>query len=94
MSRSIARSAFISIARSALIAIMLLGIAALSFSQEKALATGEQKAVVDGTIKPGEYGFTQDFGQVTLCLNRTADTLYVAVVGNTAGWVAVGLGSL
>jgi hypothetical protein len=49
--------------------------------------------VVDGAVASGEYSLTLDFGQLQLSLTRTADTLYVGVVGKTKGWVAFGLGS-
>ena len=49
------------------------------------------KPVIDGVVKDGEYSYSQDFGQLQLYLNRTADTLSIAVVGNTKGWVAAGL---
>jgi len=64
------------------------------FCQAKSLAITTNKIVVDGVVKPGEYSFTQDFEDLSLSVNRTADALYLAVVGNTTGWVSVGLGSL
>jgi multisubunit Na+/H+ antiporter MnhF subunit len=78
--------------RSALVALMLAFVGTASFAQSLAVSTG--KPVVDGVINANEYSFTQDFGQMKLYLHRTADTLYVGVVGNTSGWVAVGLDSL
>jgi hypothetical protein len=50
--------------------------------------------MVDGVVNPDEYSFTQNFGDLTLYVNRTADALYLGAVGNTTGWVSVGLGSL
>jgi hypothetical protein len=75
-----------------LIAVLLTGVGVLSFAQ--GLAVGTAKPVVDGVIDAAQYGYTQDFGQMTLYFQRTADTLYVGVVGKTAGWVAVGLDSM
>ncbi len=71
---------------------MALGTAA--FGQTKALATTTNKTVVDGMVNPSEYSFSQDFGELSLYANRTADALYLGLVGNTTGWVSVGLGSL
>ncbi len=65
-----------------------------AFGQAKSLAITTNKTVVDGVVKPGEYSFTQDFDDLSLSVNRTAEALYLAVVGNTTGWVSVGLGSL
>jgi hypothetical protein len=75
-----------------LVFTIVLGTAA--FGQGKSLATTTNKTVVDGVVNPAEYSFSQDFGDLALYANRTADTLYLAVVGNTTGWVSVGLGSL
>jgi len=63
------------------------------FAQTATLAITTNKTVVDGTVNPIEYAFSQDLGKAKLYVNRTADTLYVAVVGSTSGWVAFGLGS-
>ena len=72
--------------------IVLTGAAA--FGQARSLAITTNKTVVDGVVNPAEYSYSQDFGQLSLYVNRTADTLYVGVVGVTTGWVAIGLGSL
>lgn len=76
------------------ILVLLFIVGASSFGQAKTLAVTTNKTVVDGVVNPDEYSFTQDFGQMTLYANRTADALYLAVVGNTKGWVAIGIGSL
>ncbi len=65
-----------------------------AFGQAKSLAITTNKTVVDGVVNPGEYSFTQNFDELSLFVNRTADALYLAVVGNTTGWVSVGLGSM
>jgi hypothetical protein len=67
---------------------------ATAFGQAKNLAVTTNKTVVDGVVKPDEYSYSQDFGQLSLYVNRTADALSIGVVGVTTGWVAVGLGSL
>jgi hypothetical protein len=64
------------------------------FGQAKSLAITTNKTVVDGVVNPGEYSFSQDFGELSLYVNRTADALSIGAVGNTTGWVSVGLGSL
>lgn len=48
---------------------------------------------MDGAVKADEYSFSKDFGQLILYVNRTADTLFLAVDWKTAGWEAIGLGS-
>jgi hypothetical protein len=45
-------------------------------------------------VKPGEYSFTRDSGDLVLSVNRTAGVLSLAVVGQTGGWVGVGVGAL
>jgi hypothetical protein len=59
----------------------------------QSLATTTTKPVVDGVVNTGEYSFSKDYGSLVLHVNRTADSLTVAVVGTTKGWVAFGLGS-
>jgi hypothetical protein len=78
----------------ALSLLFFVAIGAAVFGQAKSLAITTNKTVVDGVVNAGEYSFTQDFGQLSLSVNRTADALYLAVVGSTTGWVSVGLGSL
>jgi len=60
----------------------------------QSLAVGTVKPAIDGVVKAGEYSYSQQFDSLTLYASRTADTLSLAVVGSTTGWVAVGLGSL
>ncbi len=74
-----------------LMAAALMFVGALSFAQS--LGVGTAKPLVDGVIKSGEYGYTKNFGQVTLYFQRTSDALFIGVVGKTSGWVAVGLDS-
>jgi hypothetical protein len=73
-------------------ALILLASAGTGFAQTLAITTN--KTVVDGVVNPSEYSFSKDFKKLVLYINRTSDALYVAVVGNTKGWVAFGLGSL
>jgi hypothetical protein len=74
--------------------VLFTALGAAGFAQAKSLATTTNKTVVDGVVNPAEYSFSQDFEGLTLYANRTAGALYLAVVGETTGWVAVGLGSL
>ncbi len=76
----------------AVVLLFLALAAAAGFAQS--LAVSSAKPVIDGVVKPGEYSFSQQFDALTLYASRTADTLSLAVVGSTKGWVAVGLGSL
>ena len=72
---------------------VLLAAAALTASAQGRLTMGSKKPSVDGIIQAGEYTFSQDFDQqMTVYASRTATTLYLAVVGNTTGWVAIGIG--
>ncbi len=74
------------------IAVLLAGMGAQAFAQGK-LGKSVRKPSVDGVIQAGEYSFSQDFDQqITLYASRSGSTLYLAVVGNTTGWVAIGLG--
>ena len=75
-------------------ALLFALVGAAGFAQSGSLPVSAIKTVVDGVAHPDEYSFSQAFGPLTLSANRTADTLYLAVVGKTSGWVAVGLGSL
>ena len=75
----------------ALVVILAL-VGAAGFAQSLSVTTG--KPVIDGVVKTGEYSFTQQFDSLTLYANRTKDLLSLAIVGDTTGWVSVGLGSL
>jgi hypothetical protein len=74
--------------------VSLLAALAAGAASAQSLAVGSVKPTVDGVVNAGEYVFSQKFDALTLYASRTADTLNLAVVGNTTGWVAVGLGSL
>jgi hypothetical protein len=75
------------------LALVLFAISATAFAQNAALATTTTKPVVDGVVNPNEYSFSKDYKDLVLYVNRTADSLTIAVVGVTDGWVALGLGS-
>jgi hypothetical protein len=59
----------------------------------RALGISASAPAVDGVVNQGEYAYTKDFGSLSLSVSRTADSLFLAVVGKTAGWVAVGTGA-
>ncbi len=80
--------------RATILLVSLIFAATAASAQSGALAVGPNKPVTDGSISDGEYAFTKDFGQMTLSLSRSADTLWIGVTGKTTGWIAVGLGSL
>lgn len=63
------------------------------FAQNAGLAVSTNKVVADGVVKANEYGFSKELDSLTLYVNRSKDTLSLAIVGETTGWVAVGLGS-
>jgi len=64
------------------------------FGQAKPLALSSNKIVINGAVKSSDYSFSQTYDELTLYVNRTSSVLDVAVVADTTGWVAVGLGSL
>jgi hypothetical protein len=64
------------------------------FAQDAGLSVTTNKVVVDGAVKANEYSFSKELDSLTLYANRTKDTLSLAVVGDTTGWVSVGLGYL
>ena len=72
--------------------VLLTALGAAAFGQS--LATTTNKTVVDGVVNAAEYSYSKTFQGLTLYANRTSDALYLAVVGETTGWVAVGLGSM
>jgi len=57
-------------------------------------STGAQP-IADGTIAPGEYATTKDYGGMTLAYGLSADgqIVYLALAAPTSGWVAIGQGS-
>lgn len=73
--------------------ILLLALVGTSvFAQN--LSVTLNKVVVDGIVNANEYGFSKEFDSLTLYVNRSKDSLSLAIVGDTTGWVSVGLGSL
>lgn len=45
----------------------------------------------DGVISEGEYEQQEDFGEIRIWWRNDASSLYLALEGDTTGWVAVGL---
>ena len=72
--------------------LLLALVGAAGFAQSLAVTTN--KPVIDGVVKANEYSYTQQFDSLTLYANRTKDLLSLAIVGDTTGWISVGLGSL
>ncbi len=59
----------------------------------QSLGVSDKEPTIDGVTGAGEYGYVKEFGAVTVFLQRTKDTLSIAVAGKTSGWVAIGLDS-
>jgi len=74
--------------------LLLTAVGAMAFSQAKSLPVTTGKVTVDGVVSPAEYSFSQDFDSISVYARRTANALYLAAVGDSTGWVALGLGSL
>ena len=73
--------------------ILLLAVGgATGFAQSLAVTTN--KTAIDGAVNASEYSFTKQIESMTLYANRTKDLLSLAILGDTTGWVSVGLGSL
>jgi hypothetical protein len=60
---------------------------------EASLPARSMAPALDATVVTGEYSVMYDFPRLDLYLSRTAGHLHAAVVADTRGWVAVGLGS-
>ena len=58
-----------------------------------ALVAQEEAPVVDGIVTEGEYGLSLQYDGITIGLALVGDTLHVAAVAMTSGWVGVGFGS-
>lgn len=56
-------------------------------------AFGQESPVCDGVVSSGEYQVESDYGPMSLHASFGPEKIYLAVVGKTNGWVAVGLGS-
>ena len=80
--------------RTAVVLMLMALVGVTGFAQAKSLPVSANKTVVDGVVNSAEYSYAQEFGPLTLYANRSNETLNLAVVGSTTGWVAVGLGSL
>ncbi len=72
----------------------LLVASAAAFGQGVSLGVGTKKPVVDGKVDKGEYQLEQAMDVCIIYASRTSDTLYLAYVGDTAGWASLGLGSM
>ncbi|HWR10786.1 MAG TPA: DOMON domain-containing protein [Rectinemataceae bacterium] len=76
--------------------LLFSAVAPLSAQSLPSLAPSAQVPVADGKIEAGEYSWHAAVKDMKLELSLSADssTLYAALEAPTAGWVAVGLGSL
>ena len=48
---------------------------------------------VDGNVLDGEYNARFDFGRITIYTRTEGNLVYIALIGKTAGWVAIGFGA-
>jgi hypothetical protein len=83
----------VKLVRTFVIMATLIAAGTAAFAQSAALAVTSTAPTVDGVVNAGEYGWSTDLKGLALYASRTADSLFVAVVGDTKGWVAFGLGS-
>jgi hypothetical protein len=74
-------------------AFLFVGFSVSAQSKPLVLPVSKESPTVDGVVGASEYPVGTDFDKMKLWLSRTADTLHVAVSGQTTGWVAVGFGS-
>lgn len=56
-------------------------------------AAAQSHPVADGSVESGEYGVEKQDGAIRLYASFDAEKIYLAVVGRTTGWVAVGADS-
>jgi hypothetical protein len=68
--------------------VVMAGIA-----QDLTIAELSDAPGVDGTVADGEYPSSVEFSGLSLHAGERDGSLFVAVVGETAGWVAVGFNS-
>ncbi len=52
-----------------------------------------ESPTIDGIVSDGEYSAKFDLGKVTVYTRTEGDVAYIAVVGKTTGWVAIGFGA-
>jgi hypothetical protein len=71
--------------------LVLVVVTAIGSAQQLPLTASS--VTLDGAIGDKEYTLTLPLGTMTVYLNRTADTLNMAVSAPTTGWVALGFGS-
>jgi hypothetical protein len=78
------------------LSLLLLASCALALCAQAKLAPSNLAPTIDGVIADKEYAWLSTGGGITLALALSADsqTLCAALSAPTAGWVAIGLGSL
>ena len=65
----------------------------LPLAAQDRLSVSSEAPRIDGIVAEGEYSLEIEMRRAVLYLNRTEQTLSVAVHSQLDGWVAVGLGS-
>ena len=73
--------------------LMLVVPAGWLLAQSASLGKTTAAPKIDGALSAKEYSCTLQQSSIQVGLSWVEDTLYVAVAGQTTGWVAVGLGS-
>jgi hypothetical protein len=68
-------------------------VAVHGFAQDLTIAEVSEAPSVDGALADGEYPSSVEFSGLTLHAGERDGSLFVAVVGETSGWVAVGFNS-
>jgi hypothetical protein len=76
-----------------MIALFLLAACVAGAQSTLTLTQTAASPKVDGIVNAKEYALTSGNPELQLSLSWTADTLWVALSGQTTGWVAVGVGS-
>lgn len=77
----------------AIVAILMLTVAMHGVAQDLTIAGLSEAPSVDGTVADGEYPSAAELSGVTLHAGEWDGSLFVAVVGESSGWVAVGFNS-
>lgn len=58
------------------------------------LSVSDASVTVDGVSAASEYTATAEFDKTQLFFARDKNNVYVSIIGETTGWVAVGFGSM
>jgi hypothetical protein len=74
-------------------AFFVLAVLSVSAQDTSTLRQTKAKPTLDGVLSDKEYSLEADNPDMGLALSWNEDVLYIAVRGETSGWVAVGIGS-